>query len=168
MNKYAQSKDVLLLTGTVATDATNSSMVDRLGYDFAKIKLVMRPATATNSSAKWTALKLMESDTTAVSDASNINGFIGTTNTTAVSSGTAMEFVIPANNTTVAFGGTAQNGGGQQIDLSLDLRGRKRYLFLISQANASHQTAFALAQLYKGEKMPLSTTERNVAAVKAG
>src|SRR3954462_9107804 len=122
----------------------------------------MRPATATNSSAKWTVLKLMESDTTAVSDAANISGFIGTTNTTAVTTVSAAEFVIPANNVTTVGGTTAQNGGGQITTLNIDLKGRKRYLFVNIQANASHQTAFVSATLFEGEKMPVTTTERNV------
>jgi hypothetical protein len=61
---------------------------------------MMPPATATNSSAKWTVLKVQESDTTAVSDAVNVSGLIGTTNTTAVDHGRFVEFVIPANNGT--------------------------------------------------------------------
>jgi hypothetical protein len=164
-NRYGHSKDVILLNGTIATDATTSAVVDRLGFDYAKIKVVMRPATATNSSAKWTVLKILESDTTTFADAAAVSGLIGTTNATAATTVTAAEFVIPANNSTVAAGGTAQNGGGQQIDLTLDLRGRKRYLFAQIQANASHQTAYVGATLFKGEKFPVSVTERNVAAV---
>jgi hypothetical protein len=167
-SKAQNSKTVVLLNQTIATNATTSAMVDRLGFDYGVIDIVMPPATATNSSAKWTVLKLQESDTTAVSDATNISGFIGTTNSTAATTATAAEFVIPANNTTTAGGGTAASGGGQITQLDIDLRGRKRYLFLIAQANASHQTAVATAKLYRGEKIPVSVSERNVAAVAVG
>jgi len=156
-------KQVVMLNATVATNATNSSMVDRLGFDYALINIVMPPATATNSSAKWTVLKLQESDTTAVSDATNISGLIGTTNSTAAT-GTAAEFVIPANNTTTAGGGTASTGGGGQLIQLHDTRPtHKRYLFLISQAPASHQTAFAMATLFRAEQLPITDTKRNVA-----
>lgn len=161
-NRYGHSKKVILLNQTVATNATTSAIVDRLGFDYAVIDVVMPPATATNSSAKWTVLKLMSGDTTAISDAANISGMIGTTNAT-VSTGTAAEFVIPANNVTAVGGTTAQNGGGQIITLDLDLRGRGHYLFLVAQANASHQTAFAIANLFKGEQFPDTLAERNVA-----
>jgi hypothetical protein len=166
-NKQSSFKHVTLLSGTIATDATASAMVDRLGYDYAVINVTMRPATATNSSAKWTVLKLQHSDTTTASEATNISGFIGTTNSTAATTVSAAEFVIPANNTTTAFGTTAV-GGGQTITLAKDLRGLKRYLFLNVQANASHQTANVSALLFKGEDFPTSTTERNVAAVVVG
>lgn len=154
----------LLSQQTIATDATTSAMIDRLGFDYAEIEVKMRPATATNSSAKWTVLKLMEADTTSVSNAANISGLIGTTNSTAAG-GTAAEFVIPAANSTVVAGGTAQNGGGQTILLRLGLTGRKRYLFPIIQANASHQTATVIARLYRGSTFPTSTTDANVAAI---
>jgi hypothetical protein len=167
-NKQAQFKHVTMVNGTIATDATSSGMVDTLGYNYAIVNVTMRPATATNSSAKWTVLKLQHSDTTTASEATNISGFIGTTNSTAATTVSAAEFVIPANNVTVASGGTAATGGGQTISFCKDLRGGKRYLFVNLQANASHQTANVSAILYKGEKLPVSTTERNVAAVVVG
>src|SRR2546423_7888495 len=103
-------KTVILFNGTIASAATTSAMVDRLGFNYANINAIFTVATATNSSAKWGVLKIGESDTTAVSDAVNISGFIGTTNSTAAT-GTAAEFVIPVQNNTVAFGGTAVGGG---------------------------------------------------------
>lgn len=158
------TKQVVLLNATVATDATNSSMVDRLGFDYAMVNVLMRPATATNSSAKWTVLKLKESDTTAVSDAVDVSGLIGTTNATAATTAGAVEFVIPANNSTAAGGGTASAGGGGQLIQLHDARPtHKRYLFLISQANASHQTAVAIATLFRGKQGPISDANRNVA-----
>lgn len=167
-NRQSGFKHVTLLNATIATDATTSAMVDRLGFDYAVVNITMRPATATNSSAKWGALSLKHSDTTAVSDAVSVSGFIGTTNATAVTTVSAAEFVIPANNTTVAGGGTAQTGGGQTISLCKDLRGLKRYLFLVAQAAASHHTAFADAFLFKGEDFPVSASEHNEGAVVIG
>jgi len=151
-------KTQIFLSGTVATNATTSAMVDRLGFNYAVVNVVMRPATATDSSAKWTVLKLQHSDTTAVSSASDISGFIGTTNSTAVSSGTATEFVIPTNNNTVAMGGTSA-GGGQTTTMCVDLRNLKRYLFLNIQGAASHQTVFAIANLFRAEQLPDSAAE---------
>lgn len=158
-----ENKQVILLNQTIATNATTSAMIDRLGFDYASIEVVMPPATATNSSAKWTVLKLTEADTTSVSS-TGIAGFIGTTNSTAAT-GTAAEFVIAANNVTAVGGTTAANGGGQVTRMNLSLVGRKRYLFLIIQANASHQTAFAQAHLYRGAEMPDSASEANVAVL---
>lgn len=168
MHPYQAAKRVVLANHTVATDATNSVVLDRLGFDYAVFHFNMRPATATNSSAKWGALKLMEADTTAISDATNISGFIGTTNSTAVSSGTAVEFVIPAHNSTTVAGATAQNGGGQTIRLCVDGRGRKRYLFAITQGAASHQTAVISADLYRAKELPDSAADANVAALVVG
>ncbi len=167
-NRVAHSKDVILYNGTVATDATSSAVVDRLGFDYAKINVVMRPATATNSSAKWTVLKVLHGNTTTFSEAANVSGLIGTTNTTAATTVSAAEFVIPANNSTTLGQTTAQNGGGQQISINKDLRGLGRYLFVQLQANASHATAFCNAQLFKGEDMPVTATERNVGVAVVG
>ena len=164
-NLQGNCKDVILFNGTVATNATSSAVVDRLGFDYVKIDVIKRPATATDSSAKWTVLKVLHGDTTDVSSATAVSGLIGTTNTTAATTVSAAEFVIPVHNSTVLGQTTAQNGGGQQIALCADLRGKGRYLFLVLQANASHQTARAQAHLYKGESLPTTVTERNVAAV---
>ncbi len=166
-NRYGQSKKVTLFNGTVATDATSSAMLDRLGFDFVDIDVTMRPATATNSSAKWTVLKVLHADTTAVSDGVAISGLIGTTNTVAATTVSAAEFVIPANNSTTLGQTTAQNGGGQITALTADLRGRGRYLFVVLQANASHATAHVVASMFKGEKMPRTASERNVGGTAA-
>lgn len=140
---------------TVATNATNSCRIDRLGFNYAIINAAMPAATATNSSAKFGALKLMESDTTAVSDAVSVSGYIGTTNATAATTAGAVEFVIPAHNDT---------SNRQIVQMRVPLQARKRYLFVISQAAASHQTVQVSANLFRPNVLPDTAAEAGVAA----
>jgi hypothetical protein len=151
MNNAQNTKNVVILApGTAATNATATvAVVDTKGWDYAKVKVQMAAATATNSSAKFITLELQEGDTT--SSFSAITGATGTTNSTASSS----QFVLPVNNNTSV---------GQAISFYVDLKARKRYLNLSITPPASHTTLAATCDLSKGETLPDSATERGDAA----
>lgn len=133
------SKNVLLLNGSVATDATNSAQVDCLGFHYATFNIIMQAATNTSGIQKLTSLAIAEGDG-ADTSYTNVSGLIGTTNTTAVSTGTAQEFILTANVTTV----TATNN---KTRLHVDLRKRKRYLTVVSQTPSSNARLFAEVEL---------------------
>jgi hypothetical protein len=105
------NKTVVLLNATIATNATTSAMVDRLGFDYAMINVVMPPATATNSSAKWTVLKLQESDTTAVRRRERQRLHRHDQHDGRHHGG--REFVIPANNTTAPAAAPRRTAAGR-------------------------------------------------------
>lgn len=154
MNPLQQVKNSTLLFATVATNATASQRVDRLGFDYAVFNITMPAATATNSSAKWGALTITQGDSTAISSGTAVTALTGTTNTSTTSG-----FVIQPNNNT---------SNPQTHSLHVDCRGKGRYLFITYQGAASHQTAFASVDLYRGAQAPDSDTERNVALTVVG
>lgn len=138
----------VLTWATAATNSTSSVRVDRLGYDYAVMSISMPAATATNSSAKWGALTVSHGDSTAISSATAITSLTGST-ATSVTQG----FAISAHNDT---------SNPSLTKLQVDCRGRGRYLFLTYQCAASHQTAFASYDLYRGQQAADTDTERNV------
>lgn len=146
---------VMFSTATIATNATTASTeVDTLGFSYLTVRAFLPKASATDSSAKWTVLKLQEGDTT--SSYSDVTGFTGTTNTTAA----AGEFVLPVhNNTSVS----------QCVRMHIKLGGsRKRYLRLVAQAPASHGTVGAFGSLSAPDTFAVSATNANVGAIVIG
>jgi hypothetical protein len=140
----------LLAPGTVASGATTSARISRAFYDYAIIDLIFPAATATNSSAKWGVISIGEDDTTAVSNATNIVAFVGTTNS--VTSATA-GFVIPAQNDTT---------NPQILRMMVDCRGRKKNLFLTVQSASSHSTVAAVVTLTRPEQLAAIDSKRGV------
>jgi len=129
-------------------------MIDRLGFEYASIIVTTAVASATNSADKWVSMVLKEGDSTAVSSASDISTFVGST-AASVTSG----FVLPTHNSTTA---------PSCISLSVDCRARKRYLFLVSQPDANQATFAVTAILSKGKQAADSTTEQGVSTFVAG
>lgn len=155
MQPIAQNaKHVVLTWATLATNATSSSRVDRLGFDYADIKIIMPAATGTNSSAKWASCLISHGDSTAIASATAITSLTGTTN-----SSTTSGFVIQAQNNT---------SEPQVTRLGVDCRDKGRYLFVTLQGAASHQTAYVTADLYTANEHPDTDTKRNVAVTKVG
>lgn len=143
-------KEVGLVMATASTSATASARIDTLGFRYCSVEGWLPKATATNSSAKWGVFKLTEADLTTVSSATAIVAFTGTTNTvTDATNG----YVIAAHNNT---------SDPQATKLMVDLRGRKRYLFVTYQSDASHSTVCVKAQLSRPEEMPNTDAERGV------
>lgn len=141
---HKQAEKVVYMVGpnqTVATNATSSSRVDRLGFDYATIEVVMPVATATNSSATFASLKLTESDTTTASTTA-VSGFLGGT-----------DFTIPTQNDT---------SNPQITRFNVNCTGRKRYLFVILQGAASHNNIVVKADLCQAEQMPATDAARGV------
>lgn len=144
---------MLFAPATQASGATTSVSISRANFDYAIFDLVLPVATATNSSAKWGAITLAEDDTTAVSNATNIVAFVGTTNS--VTSATA-GFVITAQNNT---------SDAQITRLFVDCKGRKKNLFLTIQTAASHSTVSVACTLTRPEQLAKNDTGRGANAV---
>lgn len=150
MQSALQVKEIPLLLATQATSATTSHRIDTLGYRYASLETWLPKATATNSSAKWGVLKVTEGDLTSLTSASAIVKLTGTTNT--VTDATNGYVIAAHNNTSIP----------QVTKLQLDLRGRKRYLFLTVQAPDSHSTVLIKAQLTRGDQTPDTDALRGV------
>lgn len=147
---YAQAEKtvVMFAAGTVSSGATTSAVVNRVNFDYAKFVVELVAATATNSSAKFLALGLSEADTSAISSATSIVAFTGTTNS--VTSATA-GFVIPAQNDTT---------NPLIVEFDVDLKARKEFLFLIVEGASSHSTIHALCTLSRAKVAPSVDSQR--------
>lgn len=148
MNTPQGNKILPLKVGTAATNATASLTIDRLGYEYANVIVSTGVASATDSADKWVSLVLKEGDTSAVSSASNIAAFVGST-ASSVTSG----FVLPTHNDTAS---------PSCISLHVDCRARKRYLFLVTQPDPNQATYAVTAILSKGKVAADTTTEQGV------
>lgn len=134
---------------TVSTAATSSDYFDTAGYDHAIVEVIHKAATATNSSAKWISLQLMEGHVTNVSSQTAISGMVGTTNTAA----TAGSFVLGVHNDTANCG---------VVQFSRCLTGKPQYLTVMKTAAASHHTTCVSCSLYRGEVAADSAANANV------
>jgi hypothetical protein len=153
IDKQAEKVICLAGPGTVATGATASASVDTLGFDYCTFDFVLPAATATNSSAKWGVLQVLEADVTNFSSATSIAAMSGTTNTS-----TTGGFVIaPQNDTT----------NPQITRLFIDTRAHKRYLFVEYEAAASHSTSVVMAYLTRGNIPPAADAQRGFNVVSA-
>lgn len=123
-------------TGRVDTLDTNTNNK----YEFCQINLL--EATADVVSNKPTVLKITEGDTTVLTDATAIVEFTGGTATS-----TSVGFVIAAANTSATSITT----------FNIDLRGRKRYLFL-SVSPLTTQIDGAWGFLGRGKTAPVTAT----------
>ncbi len=92
-------------------------------------------ATATNSSSKWTALKLQQSTTTDATNATDISGAVGTTNATTA----AGEFVLGVHN---------DDAGTGVVRFHVNLANKERYLRVEKHAHASHSTTMNVCTFY--------------------
>jgi hypothetical protein len=153
MTVHAQrsKKVVFKQPATVASNATHGANIDRLGFDYAVVDYMQNPTAATNTSAKWTSLQLMHGTTTDPSNHTAVSGkAVGTTNATATTS----QFVLPQHNDT---------DDASTVRFYVDCRPLERYLRIQGQHPNTANLAWGAAELWRGDGMPDSDTERGVA-----
>jgi hypothetical protein len=139
----------LPINGASTTNAgTASGNIDRLGYDYITIDVLM--ATSDNVTNKPSVLKLSESDDTVVTNFVNVSGFVGGT-----------DFTIP-NAITAATSIT-----GPFATFNVDCKGRKRYL-KVSVSPVTTQIITAIAQGFRAEQAPVGATAQNATVVVNG
>ena len=138
------AKQVIAISPAQFTNAaTATGQIDTLGYDYLTLDVAM--ATSNNTTNNPSVLKITEGDTTVISSAAAITALTG--------DGTG-GFTIPASVTSGDWG----------VKFNLDLRKRKRYLFL-SVSPLTTQVITAIANLSHGEESPVNTTEASVKAL---
>jgi uncharacterized protein (DUF1778 family) len=131
-----------IFQSSVTNAGTASGNVDRLGFDYVRISVLL--PTADVVSNKPTVLKISESDDTVVTNFANVSGFVGGT-----------DFTIP-NAITSATSITQP-----YAIFNVDCRGRKRYL-KISVSPATTQVVNAVAELGRARVTPLTTDQATV------
>lgn len=134
---------------TEATNATNSAYIDTFTLDNAshlEIEVAHNPATGTNSSAKWTSLRLLDGAVTNISSGTAITGATGTTNSTTA----AGEFILPVHNDTSVAG---------IVKFVVPLASYERYIHVEAQCAASHHTVTYTARVSQGNSTSSDTDQ---------
>ena len=147
MHHIAATKTDTKAAASVAASATHSHEIDTLAYDFACIDIVFSPFTAATSAAA-SVLKLQQSDASGSGQA-DVTGFVGGTS-----------FTIGAGTTTGA-------NNGYTARFNVDLRGKKRYLTVVTSPGNTVGVA-TVARLGRGESAPTDATSGNVVAWVSG
>jgi hypothetical protein len=118
MKSLANSKTVVSLLGTGVTNgATVTANIDRRGFDYVSIDVVMGTADVTSNNPS--VLKIAESDDTVVTNFANVSGLVGDT-----------DFTIAA----------ADTSNPNVYRLNIDCKARKRYLKLSVSPTTTQQT----------------------------
>lgn len=144
------SKFALPIRGVTASNGGTqiTGYVDRQGFNYCTLSVFM--TTAAVASNNPSTFKLGESDDTYVTNAADITAFVG--------DGTG-GWTIPSFSTAT----TTDN----VVMMNVDCRARKRYLH-IEVVPLTTQTAWAMANLFRAEQMPDTSTEANVIALVNG
>lgn len=147
-----EEKSVVTIMGTGVTNAgTGTSVIDRLGWDYVSLDLVLGTANVVSNIP--TVLKIAESDITDSTGYANVVAFTGGTATS-----TSIGFVIPTVSDTT---------NPNVYRMNIDCRGRKRYLKL-SVSPATTQLGFVAARLRRAKETPQSASAAGCALVVSG
>lgn len=145
---FPNSKTMVMLQTTSATngETVTSQNLDTKGFDVVHIDVVQ--TTSNNVTNNPSVFKLQHSDTTDVSNYSDVSGFVGDTDWTIPTVGT--------NTATVS-----------SYKLKVDTRHKKRYLRLLITP-VTTQSFTAVANLFGGEQIPTNAALANVSALVEG
>lgn len=123
-------------------------VIDTYAFDYLELWVLLGAL-----AADMTALKLQESDVkasaTALTGGVDISGTIFATDANDAGSTS----VLP----------TTASDANKIYKFEIDLRGRKRYILLVATAGAGATYISALAELGRGQQMPTSASDKNVA-----
>lgn len=140
MNHHSGAKSVAKVSASVAANATFSHEIDCAGYKYASIDVIFSPYTAANVSLA-SVLKVQESDASG-SAQSDITALVG---------GGSGGFTIAAT------GASTGNVGGI-ARFNVDLRGRKRYLTVVTSPSTTVAVVSSV-RLSKGEQHAVTASE---------
>jgi hypothetical protein len=137
MNHASGNKSVTKSTSSVAASATHSHEIDCAGFRYAAIDVVYSPFTAATTSYA-SVLKVQESDTSGSGQA-DVSGL----------------------SITAGAGSTTGANVGAVARFNVDLRGRKRYLTVVTSPGNT-VAVVTNARLTKAEQFPVTATESGV------
>ena len=137
MNHLSGSKSVTKAAASVAASATHSHEIDTLGFKYAAIDVVYSPFTAATA-AYASVLKVQESDTSGSGQA-DVSGL----------------------SVTAGAGSTTGAAVGAVARFNVDLRGRKRYLTVVTSPGNT-VAVVSSARLSKGEQHATDATTGGV------
>lgn len=137
MNHASGNKSVTKAAASVAASATHSHEIDTAGFKYASIDVVYSPFTAATS-AYASVLKIQESDASGSGQA-DVTGL----------------------SITAGAGSTTGANVGAVARFNVDLRGRKRYLTVVTSPGNTVAVVTS-ARLSKGEQHAVTATESGV------
>lgn len=137
MNHASGNKSVTKAAASVAASATHSHEIDCAGFKYATIDVVYSPFTAATS-AYASVLKVQDSDTSGSGQA-DVSGL----------------------SITAGAGSTTGANVGAVARFNIDLRGRKRYLTVVTSPGNT-VAIVTNARLSKGEQHAVTATESGV------
>ena len=137
MNHHSGAKSVTKAASSVAASATHSHEIDTAGFKYASIDVVFSPFTAATSSYA-SVLKVQESDA-AGSGQADVTGL----------------------SITAGAGSTTGANVGAVARFNVDLRGRKRYLTVVTSPGNTVAIVTS-ARLSKGEQHAVTAGEAGV------
>lgn len=137
MNHHSGAKSVTKAAASVAANATHSHEIDCAGFKYASIDVVYSPFTA-STSAYASVLKVQESDASGSGQA-DVTGL----------------------SITAGAGSTTGANAGAVARFNVDLRGRKRYLTVVTSPGNTVAIVTS-ARLSKGDQHAATATESGV------
>lgn len=137
MNHASGNKSVVKAASSVAASATHSHEIDTAGFKYASIDVIYSPFTAATSSYA-SVLKVQESDASGSGQA-DVTGL----------------------SITAGAGSTTGANVGAVARFNIDLRGRKRYLTVVTSPGNT-VAVVTNARLSKGEQHAVTATESGV------
>lgn len=137
MNHASGNKSVTRAAASVAASATHSHEIDTLGFKYASIDVIYSPFTAATSSYA-SVLKVQESDASGSGQA-DVSGL----------------------SITAGAGSTTGAAVGAVARFNIDLRGRKRYLTVVTSPGNT-VAVVSNARLSKGDQHAVTSTESGV------
>jgi len=137
MNHASGNKSVTKAASSVAASATHSHEIDCAGFKYAAIDVIYSPFTAATTSYA-SVLKVQESDASGSGQA-DISGV----------------------SITAGAGSTTGANVGAVARFNIDLRGRKRYLTVVTSPGNT-VAVVTNARLSKSEQFPVTATESGV------
>lgn len=137
MNHHSGAKSVVKAAASVAASATHSHEIDCAGFKYASIDVVFSPFTAATSSYA-SVLKVQESDAAGTGQA-DVTGL----------------------SVTAGAGATTGANVGAVARFNIDLRGRKRYLTVVTSPGNTVAVVTA-ARLSKAEQHAVTAAESGV------
>ena len=143
MNHASGNKSVTKAAASVAASATHSHEIDCAGFKYAAIDVVFSPFTAATTSYA-SVLKVQESDASGSGQA-DVSGL----------------------SITAGAGSTTGANVGAVARFNVDLRGRKRYLTVVTSPGNT-VAVVTNARLSKAEQFPVTATESGVNNVVSG
>lgn len=138
MNHLEATKSDTLVSASVATNATHAHEIDTIGFEYVSVDVIYAPFAAATSSYA-TVLKLQESDTTGASGRTDVSGFT----------------------VTAGAGSTTGAKNGAVCRLNADLRGRKRYVTVVTTPGSATSVVTS-ARLSKAHEAPYNAATAGV------